>query len=323
MPEKVIIDTDPGIDDAMAIFFAMAHPEIELLGLTTTFGNVSVTQASANALTLVDLAGQKTPVAGGAATPSVQPARPFPAFVHGDDGFGNLHLPPPGLTVESRGAAEFIVDVVSAHPHEVTLVAIGPLGNLAAALNLDPDVARKAKRVVIMGGAVRRPGNVTPVAEANIICDPDAADVVFAAPWATTLVGLDVTNSVLMERALFQRIAACNPAVGSFLQRASDFYIDFHQQYLGKDRCRGHDVTALVYVVEPALFELLRGDVRVVTDGLAIGQTILAAEGHRYGPGWQGRSMVQACVDVNAQEVIRVFETQLSSDFWQKPLASR
>ena len=316
MARKVIIDTDPGIDDAMAVFFAMAHPDIELLGLTTTFGNVSVAQATNNALTLVELAGVNVPVAMGAAAPGIRPPRPFPAFVHGTDGFGNQNLPGPRTAAVSGTAAQFIVDTVRRHPGEVTLVAIGPLGNLAAALQMEPGLASLVEQVVIMGGAVRTAGNVTPVAEANVICDPHAADAVFAAPWPLTLVGLDVTNTVLMERTLFRRIATANPRVGGFLQRISDFYIDFHEQYLGKDHCRGHDVTALVFVAEPALFGRLSGEIRVVTDGIAVGQTILAPEGHRYGSDWQGRAPVEVCVGVDAQAVIGLFEAHLCSGFW-------
>ena len=151
MHEKIILDTDPGIDDAMAIFFAMSSPALEVLGLTTTFGNVSVDMATDNALRLVEMMGASTPVAQGEAEPLVQNLPPYPDFVHGADGFGNVYLPAPKGQAVDATAAEFIVKTVLENPNEVTLVAIGPLGNLARALELEPRIAKLAKKVVIMG----------------------------------------------------------------------------------------------------------------------------------------------------------------------------
>src|SRR5210317_1441095 len=208
--QKMIIDTDPGIDDAMAIFTAMAHPQIELLGLTTTYGNVSVDQATTNALKLVEMAGLDIPVAKGVATPWFKPLAPFPDFVHGADGFGNLNLSAPQRSAVSQSAAQFIVEQVNKHPGEISLVAIGPLGNLATALHLDPELPNKVKQVVIVGGVIAADGNVSPVAEANILSDPHAADRVFAAPWKLVMVGLDVTHQIMVPRGLFDEIAEQN-----------------------------------------------------------------------------------------------------------------
>ena len=138
-PRKVIYDTDPGVDDAMALYYALAHPGIDIVGITTTFGNVTVEQAATNALYLSALAGRAVPVTRGAARPWVKPGEAPPAHIHGDDGLGNLPTRAPhALVLDPRPSAQFIVDMARAHPGEITLVAVGPLGNLAAALLLEP-----------------------------------------------------------------------------------------------------------------------------------------------------------------------------------------
>jgi|GEM_PF-4704719 len=186
MSQKIIIDTDPGIDDALAILFAFAHPGLDVVGLTTVFGNVPVSLATENALRLVELAGVDVPVAPGAAKPLLISPRGHADFVHGEDGFGNTHTPHSSREARKQGAAEFIVEQVRSAPDAVTLVPVGPLTNIALALKLAPDICEKT-RVVLMGGAVNEPGNCSPVAEANIWQDPHAAEIVFAAKWHVTL----------------------------------------------------------------------------------------------------------------------------------------
>jgi len=315
---KMIIDTDPGIDDAMAIFTAMAHPQIELLGLTTTYGNVSVEQATTNALKLVEMAGLDIPVAKGVATPWFKPLAPFPDFVHGADGFGNLDLAPPVHSAVSQSAAEFIVDQVNRYPGEVSLVAIGPLGNLATALHLDPELPSKVKQVVIMGGVIATDGNVSPVAEANILSDPHAADRVFAASWKLVMVGLDVTHQIMVPRVLFDEIAEKNPRVGVFMRDSAKFYVDFYSQVRDIDGCYGHDVSAVIYVVRPDLFGTVSGPVCVATEGCAIGQTIMSRYGIPYPLSyWDSRPAQLACMSVDADGVLASFTEAMTSSFWQ------
>lgn len=314
---KMIIDTDPGIDDAMAIFTAMAHPDIELLGLTTTFGNVSVDRATTNALKLVELAGLQIPVAQGVSAPLVKPLAPFPDFVHGVDGFGNLDLDPPSQAFVSQTAAEFIVDQVNLYPGEISLVAVGPLGNLATALKLDPELPAKVKQVVIMGGVIATDGNVSPVAEANILSDPHAADLVFAAPWPLVMVGLDVTHQVMLPRSLFDEIALKNTKVGVFMRDSASFYIDFYSQVRGIDGCYGHDVSAVIYAVQPELFGTVSGPVCVATEGCAMGQTIMSRYGISYPlTYWNDRPVQQACLTVDDLAVVRCFRDAMISSFW-------
>ena len=271
---KIIIDTDPGIDDAMAIFFAMSAPELELLGLTTTFGNVSVDMATENALRLVEMMQLDTPVARGVSKPSVQPPAPFPDFIHGKDGFGNLYLPAPKSKAIDLTAAEFIVKNILEHPHEITLIAIGPLGNLATALSLEPRIASLVDKVVIMGGTVKEDGNVSPVSEANIFNDPHAADTVFSASWTVHMIGLDVTHKVTLDHELLQYIRDNNATFGDFLYRASKIYTDFYKANRNVDGCFMHDASAIAYAINSDLFQVAQGPIRVATEGVAKGQTI-------------------------------------------------
>jgi purine nucleosidase len=315
---KIILDTDPGIDDAMAIFTAMAHPEIELLGLTTTYGNVSVEQATQNALTLVEMAGTHTPVAKGVATPWMKELAPFPDFVHGADGFGNLNLPAPSLNSVDQSAAEFILEQVNRFPGEVTLVAVGPLGNLATALHMDPSLPSKVKQVVLMGGAISTDGNVSPVAEANMLSDPHAADKVMSAEWPVVIVGLDVTHQVVLSPALFDEIAEKNPKVGRFMHDAAEFYTAFYSSVRDIDGCYAHDVSAVAYVVHPELFGTVEGSVCVATEGVAIGQTIMSRYGIPYPlPFWNDRPIQKACMSVNDEGLIDLFRNTMTSAFWQ------
>lgn len=323
---KVIFDTDPGVDDAIALYFALAHPDIELLGITTTFGNVRVHQAAANALYLTAIAGRAVPVTQGIASPWVQPPGEPPAFIHGDDGLGNLpqRLPCSAAT-DPRSSAQFIVDTVRAHPHQVSLVAVGPLGNLALALKLAPDIAALVKQVIVMGGAINEPGNVSPVAEANIWNDPHAADIVFSAHWPLVMVGLDVTHQVVTELPLFERLAAHHrhPATDTLLhavQFYSHFYSGLHKQRFSVPGCYAHDLLAFMVLLRPDWFETEHGVLRVATEGLSKGQTILQRlDFIDYPqPGWEkNRARVAACLQVNAEACLDLLEQTLFSPWLQ------
>lgn len=314
---KVIFDTDPGVDDAIALYYALAHPQIELLGITTTFGNVRVNQAALNAVYLCGLAGRRIPVCKGVDRPWFQEPGHVPEFIHGADGLGNLaprrEVPDTLLPIH---AAQFIVDTVRAHPGEVTLVAVGPLGNLAAALKLAPDLPVLVKQVILMGGTVVEPGNVSPVAEANIWNDSHAADLVFRAGWPLVMVGLDVTHQVVTELALFERLAQQHRHVATdTLLHAVQFYCRFysglHAQRFSTPGCFAHDLLAFSYLVHPEWFRTESGVIRVATEGLARGQTMMNRQAfidypH---PGW-GREHrpALACMGVDAQACVEDFE---------------
>jgi len=199
----MIIDTDPGVDDAMAIAYALSHPDIELLALTTVFGNTHLEATTRNACWLLDQFGAASvDVARGAALPMAQGPLPHAEFVHGADGVGNAYPSEPVVLnpsarharIQESSAAEYIVSAARARPGEIALVAIGPLTNIAAALALEPSLPSLVHSLVIMGGTLDEPGNVSPAAEANFFNDPHAGDSILAADWPATLVGLDVTQ---------------------------------------------------------------------------------------------------------------------------------
>ncbi|MBY8976469.1 nucleoside hydrolase [Rhodobacteraceae bacterium NNCM2] len=280
-PRKIIIDTDPGIDDAMAILYALNDPALDLLGLTTVFGNVPVATATRNAIALLHHVGRSLPVAEGAARPLELPPQPHPDFVHGADGFGGAALHDPGHDPHHHDAADFIIQQVRAHPGEVTLIPIGPLTNIAEALTRDPGIAPLVAEVLIMGGAVRRRGNVSPHAEANIWQDPHAAELVLAADWPLRLVGLDVTEEVRCTHAHFIDLAERRPRAGGFLRDAVRFYMDFHVESQGFDGCFMHDPTAVIAAVQPGFFVTERIALTAVREGDRLGATIPAADGRR------------------------------------------
>jgi inosine-uridine nucleoside N-ribohydrolase len=294
-PTKLIIDTDPGVDDAMAILFAAAHAGLELIGLTSVFGNVPVATATRNALYLAEMTGQAIPVAQGAAVPLVQPLLPHPDFVHGVDGFGDLPPMRPKGQADPRPAAQFLCETAAAHPGEVTICAVGPLTNLAEALALDPAIAHNVDRVVVMGGAVECPGNVNANAEANIWNDPHAAAAVFAANWPVTMVGLDVTEPVVCSPDDFSGLARQAPVIGGFLDRAVQFYFNFHRERHDIDGCHMHDPTAVIEITDPGLFVVREAAVVVTLDGAAAGRT-------RFGPVESARA-VRVCLGVDAAAV--------------------
>ncbi|PCJ95931.1 MAG: nucleoside hydrolase [Hyphomicrobiales bacterium] len=270
---KIIIDTDPGIDDALAIQLAYADPRIDIVGMTTIFGNVYTHQATRNARHLAELAGHSTRVAEGVHKPYVQAPREPSHYVHGKEGYGDLDAPTPNLPQDSRTAAEFICAMADEHGKSLTLCPIGPLANIAHALDLDPDLPNKIGSVVIMGGAVTVPGNVTSHAEANIYNDPHAAERVFSSGLDVRLVGLDITSNIHCVAADFDEIGAGSPEIGGFLHDISEFYLRFYREFAGSDHCCLHDPAALMAITDPDLFTYEESPVTVLLEGEEAGNT--------------------------------------------------
>ncbi|MBF2735332.1 MAG: nucleoside hydrolase [Betaproteobacteria bacterium AqS2] len=312
---KIIIDTDPGIDDAMAILFAAAHPGVELLGLTTVHGNVSVKDATRNALRVCAVGGfEALPVCVGAAQPLVGRAR-YARHVHGGDGMGDVpagRWRPP--RPDPRSAVEFIAEQVKAAPGRVTLVPIGPLTNIARFLERHPRLAAKVQEVVLMGGAAFYAGNATPVAEANILCDPEAAARVFASKLKVTMVGLDVTDTTTLSAADFDRIARRSPGPGGFLRRAVRCYIDFYRRERGKAGCCMHDVCAVACIVAPKLFELRTGRIRVHLEGFMRGGTVVQPPDRNYdAEGWGRLPPQRYAADADRPALRRLFSKTMAA----------
>jgi inosine-uridine nucleoside N-ribohydrolase len=311
---KVIYDTDPGVDDAMALLFLHRHPEIDLIGITTVFGNASIETTTRNALFLKSEWNIPAPVAKGANV-TIDPSRKegaWPTFVHGDDGLGNINVPAVvDVPLDPRPAYKFIIETVRANPGEVTLVAVGRMTNLALALKEDPEIAGLVKSVVIMGGNFYVPGNMSPVAEANIHGDPEAADIVMTAPWKVAVIGLDVTAITTMSRSYLAETAARGDKAVKLLNDLSQFYIDFYKHAVD-DGMMVHDSCACVYVVAPELFTTASGAVRVVCGGIADGQTILKPDGRRFPPGdWDGLPSQVVCTGIESQRVIDLIRDTL------------
>lgn len=311
MAQKIIIDTDPGIDDVIAISMALRSPELDVLGLTSVFGNTYGEVTAQNALRLVELEEHDSiPVSRGSDVPLVFPLDALGTMVHGEDGMGNTNPPPPKGKVIEKFAAEFIVDTIHAYPGEVTLVPIGPLTNIALALKMDPMIVNLTKKVVIMGGAVSRPGNISPTAEANIYHDPQAAEIVMRAGWPLVMVGLDVTQQVVMTTSFLKEIYKANNPVTNLMQRILPFYQNFHNFLFGAGGdIHTHDPSVIAYLLKPDLFQTESVSIYVGIDGRCKGQTI--ADWHNQ---WGSRPEVEVCMNVDAVGVLDLIRNRLTKE---------
>ena len=274
MVQKIIIDTDPGVDDAMAIHLAFADPRLEVVGLTSVFGNVWVDQATRNALHLVEMAHYDCEVAAGADKPLEMVPNAPSHFVHGDEGFGDLPAQSPKQTADPRPAHIYLSETIRAHSGEIILCPVGPLTNIANLLSYDPEIVNHVQKVVIMGGSGYAPGNVTDFAEANIWNDPHAADIVFAANWQVEMIGLDVTTKVECSPQDFADLAQKSPEIGGFIKDSADFYIRFYESVIGRKVCLMHDPSAIIAITDPELFSFESVPVSVIVEGEQIGRTM-------------------------------------------------
>ena len=311
MPRKIIIDTDPGVDDTMAIFFALCSPELDVIGLTSIFGNVRTELATTNALRLLEIAGRADiPVAQGALDPLTQPFEGPVPFVHGEDGQGDIFAPEPAGSAINLSAAQFIIEQLRAHPGEITLVPVGPLTNIALALRLEPRIADWVDEVVLMGGNALVPGNASPAGEANIRNDPEAADLVFGAAWQVTMVGLDVTLRVHMRPDDIAEYAAHGNPMSEHISRILPHYRNYFEANYDAEGIFVHDSSAIAYLIDPTLFQVRRWAMRVGTQGLGRGKTWPATGGHTL-PAWQGRPLVNVCVGVDGERVVALAAERL------------
>jgi uridine nucleosidase len=310
---RIIIDTDPGVDDAMAIFFALNSPEIDLLGLTTTFGNGHTDLTTINALRLLEIAGRSDiPVAQGAPQPVASTFDEPGAVVHGDDAQGNLNLPLPTTKAIQQSAAEFIVEQVMKAPGEITLVPIGPLTNIALALQLEPRIAQATGEVVIMGGNALCAGNITPAAEANIFHDAEAADIVFGAGWSVTMVGLDVTHKTVLTAEELTHFYEAEKPTTKHLGGIIRFYHEFTKNVSKFDGIFLHDPTTVAYLVAPDAFETHQWPVKVETASFSRGKTWPATgRVNKWSTAWQDRPPVNVCVGVDGKRISNLIMERL------------
>lgn len=306
---KIIIDSDPGIDDAFAIYYASRCANFDILGITTTFGNHHIEQTTSNAIYLNENFNIGTKIYRGCSHPLVKPLLDPVTIVHGSNGLGDAF----NIPCEQMGdnAVQFIIDSVKAAPGEITLVTLGPLTNLATAINLAPEIVPLIKQVVMMGGAFGtngHAGNVSPVAEYNIFCDPHAADYVMQTALPLVIVGLDVTHEVIVSPEELAEITT-NYHV-QLLRNMSEHYFTFSKEYEGINGIRLHDALTFSYLNSPELFNTITVPVRVVCDGIADGQTIYS--NNSIGE-WQDKPHHNICIGVNVEQVKNHFLTTLAT----------
>ncbi|XP_047980670.1 probable uridine nucleosidase 2 isoform X2 [Salvia hispanica] len=274
--KKIIIDTDPGIDDAMAIFVALQSPEVEVIGLTTIYGNVYTALATRNALHLLEIAGRTDiPVAEGSHVTITKGTKLRIAdFVHGTDGLGNQNFPPPEGAQIEQSAVEFLTEQVNLHPGKVTVVALGPLTNIALAIESDPDFVKNVQQIILLGGAFSVNGNVNPAAEANIFGDPDAADIVFTSGADILAIGINVTHQVVLTDADRDKLAESSGKFAQYMCKILDVYFGYHHDAYRTKGVYLHDPTTILAAVDPSLITYVEGAVRVQTVGITRGLTL-------------------------------------------------
>ena len=309
MKKKIIIDTDIGIDDAMALLLALKSPELDLVGVTTVFGNVNCNQASINALKLLELADRSDiPVAKGSDVPLIIKPHIHGTHVHGEDGLGNSNFSKPKEKILEMSAVQFIIKMILENPGEITLVPIGPLTNIALAIKLEPKIINLVKEVVMMGGAATVGGNATPVAEANIWQDPHAASIVFNAGLPLTMLGLDVTTKVVQTEDDLNDIYSANNYATNLIKMITPFYQDFYFKCHGTRNLHTHDPSAIVYILKPELFIIRSAPIVVEIEGKCAGQTV-----PDFKKQWNDNPVTNICVGVDAPGVLELIRKCLKS----------
>jgi inosine-uridine nucleoside N-ribohydrolase len=293
---KILLDCDPGHDDAIALLLALASPEVELIGVTTVHGNQTLEKTTVNALKLLEFIGRTdVPVAAGAERPIRREA--FVAeYVHGESGMDGPTLPPPTTTPVGEHAVDFIARTVLESSEPVTLVPTGPLTNIGLFLARHPAAAARVERIVLMGGAIGE-GNVTPAAEFNIWCDPEAADRVFSSGLDVTMIGLDVTHQAIFGPEPTARLRDAG-RVGAMVAELLEFYGRFHKASYGWDGSPIHDAVAMAHAFRPGIVQTVHTGVRVDCEGeLGRGRTNVDLRGR---VGWEPNAHVAVGIDAGA-----------------------
>ena len=304
---RIILDCDPGHDDAIALLLALASPEVQLLGVTTVAGNQTLANTTANAIRVLDRIGRAdVPVAAGAERPLVR-APHVAREVHGVTGLDGPQLPPPARQPERAHAIDWIAQTLRAHPEPIALVATGPLTNIALLLARYPELAGRIERIVLMGGAIGL-GNVTPAAEFNIWSDAEAAQRVFSSGLDVTMVGLDVTHRALMTTVHAERLAAAGVA-GRLVADLYGFYSRFHRRRYGWEGAPVHDAVALAHTIDSTLLATRTCGVVVDTGPeLSRGRTYVDLHG---AAGWEPNCHV--AVEIDAERFLELLVERISA----------
>jgi len=274
MIKRILIDSDPGIDDSLAILLAIASPELSLEGLSIVHGNCSLEQAVKNGLSILELGNASNiPVAAGCELPLVQASLLAPE-THGNTGLGYAKLPEPRTRPIVQHGSDFLIDKIMSNPGEFTLVAVGPLTNIALAIRKEPGLVKAIKEIIIMGGAIRHEGNTTALAEFNTYVDPHAAHIVFHAGIPTTLVPLDVTYQCILMASDVERLLKIDSPIPQFIRETTNFYMEFHDNFQGIKGCVINDPLALALTFAPELCDYQELPVDVdISGGVSTGKT--------------------------------------------------
>jgi len=309
MPQKILFDTDPGIDDACALLLALASPELSLEGLSIVHGNCSLEQATTNALSVLELANAgHIPVSKGCELPLVQPSLLAPE-THGDTGLGYAKLPAPRARPIGQHGVDFLIETILASPGEITLVAIGPLTNVALAIRQEPRLVEALKQIIIMGGAIRYEGNTTALAEFNTYVDPHAAQIVYHAGIPITLVPLDVTYQCILTRNDVKRLQQIDSPVTQFVADATRFYMEFHDEFQKIEGCVINDPLALALTFAPELCDYQELPVEVdLSGGISMGKTVADFYNYNKKP-----ANLKVALGVRARDFIDLFVERLES----------
>lgn len=309
----LLIDTDPGIDDALALILALRSPEVNVRGITTVHGNVPVEQGTRNAMRVLDLAGRgDVPVASGAAVPLLRELRTA-ELVHGSDGLADLVTAEVDADPQPVAGPEFLVRTVTEAPEPPTIVTLGPLTNLAIALAFAPHLAERIAQVVVMGGAVRSEGNATPAAEFNILCDPEAAAIVLRSGVPLTLVPLDVTMRAVFPGEWSERLEGSGDPVERFAGGLGAHVTRIYRKYYGIDGFALHDPLAMAVAIDPSLVETRELWVTVDTgQGITAGKTF--ADFWHIPEPW-GEPNARVALEVDAERFLRFYSERLFGRF--------
>jgi purine nucleosidase len=265
MPRKIILDCDPGHDDAMAILLAHGNPEIELLAITTVAGNQTLDKTSLNARRVCTVAGIHVPVAAGCDRPLTRELKTA-AYIHGESGLDGPAFGEPTVPLDPRHAVDVIIELLMSSSGDITLVPTGPLTNIAMAVRKEPRIVPKVQEVILMGGAYTR-GNTTPAAEFNIYVDPEAAAIVFTASWPLTMVGLDLTHQALATPAVLQRLGALGTPVANIAVQLMEFFRETYRRNAGFDSPPVHDPCAVARVIDAHVMQCVDAYVAIETRG--------------------------------------------------------
>ncbi len=275
MPRKVILDCDPGHDDAIALLLAHGNPEIDLLAVTTVHGNQTIEKTTRNALAVAEIAGiTGVPFARGAHRPLVREVE-VAESIHGDSGMDGPVLPEPSLELDERHAVDLIIDTIMSHePGTVTLIPTGALTNIALAVRKEPRIAERVAEVVLMGGGYHG-GNWSAAAEFNIVIDPEAAHIVFNESWKLTMVGLDLTHQALATPDVVQAIAEVGTKPAQFVLELLEFFSKTYREAQGFEHPPVHDPCAVALVIDPSVMSVVRVPLDVeLTGSLTLGMTV-------------------------------------------------